>query len=539
MKVVNSKVGNFLKGQSDEGLFGSEKEPGMSPELEKLAAREGVDPVLVQRARDREEEERDLRVLDAYNRFESGLQEILLDPESGLMLLRAGEAQSAVFKVNDYFTEEGGRLRDELPDDECRTRFMDILESRRRTAVDAVARHQSQEYQNWKESTAAKTIDSVLKGVNLCPNAASLSYGERLLEGAVLRLYRGSNPELLQLRLITAKQSMYAGALESIGEKDPVSALIMTESWKEQLGAERYEFLHEMFEPQARNQHMKQEFHLLRNMEDEQLEAELHDLKDDDMRRELAEMIRADRELRRKVEEQAEEERMNLICRGLFKRFVDGVLSVEDILDSGLKDELRSMWLGIFSRKGVKGSDEALIKVVAGVIDDEISEEYLIYGAVLDGLSEADAALLAALFMFKDNPESRLMVNGLREIGARSEAVSADQRDQAAAIRDFIHRVAALIGKGEPFSVIKVCNEIIADHFANGLAVKEIETGQRKVSEHESSAVMESGQTADELNKPESVDEAGDVAVENEPAAENGRDQPCKNNDEEYHDVES
>ncbi|WP_321401185.1 hypothetical protein [Maridesulfovibrio sp.] len=539
MKVVNSKVGNFLKGQSDEGLLGSEKEPGMSPELKKLAAREGVDPVLVQRARDREEEERDLRVLDAYNSFESGLQEILLDPESGLMLLRAGEAQSAVFKVNDYFTEEGGRLRDELPDDECRTRFMDILESRRRTAVDAVARHQSQEYQNWKESTAAKTIDSVLKGVNICPNAASLSYGERLLEGAVLRLYRGSNPELLQLRLITAKQSMYAGALESIGEKDPVSALIMTESWKEQLGAEHYEFLHEMFEPQARNQHMKQEFHLLRNMEDEQLEAELHDLKDDDMRRELAEMIRADRELRRKVEEQAEEERMNLICRELFKRFVDGVLSVEDILDSGLKAELRSMWLGIFSRKGVKGSDEALIKVVAGVIDDEISEEYQIYGAVLDGLGEVDAALLAALFMFKDNPESRLVVNGLREIGARSEAVSADQRDQAAAIRDFIHRVAALIGKGEPFSVIKVCNEIIADHFANGLAVKEIETGQRKVSEHESSAVMESGQTADELNKPESVDEAGDVAVENEPAAENGRDQPCKNNDEEYHDVES
>ncbi|GKT14608.1 hypothetical protein ADUPG1_004047, partial [Aduncisulcus paluster] len=76
---------------------------------------------------------------------------------------------------------------------------MDILESRRRTAVDAVARHQSQEYQNWKEATAAATIDSVLKAVNLSPDAASLKHWERLLEGAILRLYRGNNPELLQL----------------------------------------------------------------------------------------------------------------------------------------------------------------------------------------------------------------------------------------------------------------------------------------------------------------------------------------------------
>ncbi|WP_203544793.1 hypothetical protein [Desulfovibrio sp. JC010] len=485
MKVVNSKGGNFLKGLDEDGLFGSEREPSMSPQMESLRSLEKVEPELLQRARDREEEERDLRVLDAYNSFEAGLQEILANPEYGVMQLRAGDAQSAVFEVNDYFTEEGGSLRDELPDDECRTRFMDILESRRRTAIDTVARHQSQEYQNWKESTAAATIDSVLKAVNLSPDAASLMHGEALLEGAIMRLYRGSNPELLQLRLITAKQAMYAGALETIGGKDPVSALIMTDSWKEQLGEANYERLRGLFEPLARNQSMKQEFYFLRNMDDEQIEAELHDLKDDDMRRELAEMLIADRQLRERAERNAAEERINMACRVLFKRFVDGVLSSEDILDSGLDAEMRSLWMHIFSCKGEKGSEDVLIKVVEAVINDEISEEYQIYAAIVQGLAEADASLLAALFTFKDNPEARLMVNGLREIGERSTTASDDRRDHAAAIRDFLQRVAVMLSKGETFSVTKVRNEVIADHFKNGKLVKDVEKARLSKKEDE------------------------------------------------------
>ncbi|MFW5500510.1 MULTISPECIES: hypothetical protein [unclassified Maridesulfovibrio] len=473
MKVVNSKGGNFVKGLAADGLFGTEAEEGVSPELEKLKALENIEPELLQRARDREEEERDLRVLDAYNRFESGLQDILANPESGLMELRAGEAQSAVFEVNDYFTEEGGRLRDGLPDDECRTRFMDILESRRMTAVDAVARHQSQEYQNWKEATAAATIDSVLKAVNLSPDAASLMHGERLLEGAILRLYRGSNPELLQLRLLTVKQAMYAGALEAIGIKDPVTALILCKSWKEQLGEGHYERLYEMLEPQARNQHMKQEFYSLRDLADEQVEAELEDLKDAEMRRELREMITADRQLRERAQLNGEKERVNLACRILFKRFMEGVLSTSDILDSGLDAEMRSMWLRIFSRKDEMGTDDALVTIVQAMVEDAISEEYQIYAAIPDGLGGADASMLTTLFMLKDNPESRLMVNGLRDISERCETVCGDLRDRAAAIRDFLHRVAVLVSKGEPFSVTKVRNEVITDHFGKAEAKKE------------------------------------------------------------------
>ncbi len=467
MKIVNSKGADFLKGLEAGEFLGTAKEPGMSPDLELLTARDGINPDLLQRARDREEEERDLRVLDAYNRFEIGLQEILRDPETGVMELRAGEAQAGVFVVNDYFAEEGGRLRDELPDDECRVRLMDILESRRKTAVDAVARHQSQEYQNWKETTAAQTIDSVLKAVNISPDASSLKHGEQLLEGAIMRLYRGSNPELLQLRLLTAKHAMYAGALETIGIKDPVSALIMVESWKEQLGNMHYERLHELFEPLARNQHMKQEFHSLRYMEGEQLQAELADLRDDDMRRELAEMVEADRTLRERAELNFKAERLNILCRELFKRFLEGQLTAEDILDSGLEPEMRSRWLLIAGSKVESGSDEMLISIVQGIIADEITEEHQIYAAVVDGLGEVDASALAALFMFRKHPEIRLMINGLREIGERCAAVSGDQRDHGAAIRDFLQRVAAKAGKGDLFSVTTIRNEVMDDHFAD------------------------------------------------------------------------
>lgn len=523
MIIVNSKSDNFLIGQGADGLFGVEKESNISPNLEMLAGCDGVDSELFQRARDREDEERDLRVLDGYNRFEAGLQEILVNPESGLMELRAGDAQLAVFKVNDYFAEEGGRLRDSLPDDECRTRFMDILESRRKTAVEAVARHQSQEYQNWKERTAADTIDSVLKAVNLSPDAASLMHGEGLLEGAILRLYRGSNPELLQLRLITAKQAMYAGALETIGMKDPVTALIMCESWKEQLGEAYHEQLHDLFEPLARNQTMKQEFYFLRNMDEEQLEAELEDLKDEDMRRELSEMLAADAELRERLQQQTVEERVNMACRELFKKFVDGDLTVESILDSGLDGEMRSLWLLIFSRKGEKGSDEVLIKVVQGLINDEISAEFQIHGAIVDGLGEMDASMLASLFMLKENPESRLMVNGLSEICEPS--VSGDQRDQAAAIRDFLNRVTVLVSKGESFSVTKIRNEVVADHFEKGMSTKAEPEPEVQIQDFESGS-------------EEKDDPAANNPAEIEPEVEDESGPLSKKDDAGYHDPE-
>jgi hypothetical protein len=528
MKVVNPKGSNFLKGQSEEGLFGPEKETRMSPELERLAAIGGVDPDLLKRARDREEEERDLRVLDAYNRFESGLYNILADPKSGIMQLRAGDAQSAVFEVNDYFTEEGNRLCDELPDDDCRSRFMDILESRRKTALDAVARHQSQEYQNWKESTAAATIDSVLKGVKLSPDSASLMHGELLLEGAILRLYRSSNLELTQLRLIAAKQSMYAGALETIGANDPISALIMVDSWKEQLGEEYYEQLLEKFKPLARNQSIKQEFYSLRGMDDEQIEAELKDLKDEDMRREISEMLSVDRELRARTDRIAQEEQRNAACRELFKKFVEGVLSTEDILDSGLDAEMRSLWLLIFGRKGEKGSDEALMKVVNGLICDAISEERQIYAAIVGGLGEMDAALLIAMFEFRDNPESRLAINGLREISERGAVVSCEVRDLAAAVRDFLNRVAALIAKGEPFSVTRVRNEVIADHFTKGQGGQKPDGNAR---EQDFSEVEDSAAERAETNfapAEDGEDEAADETTDLE------KEQVSKKNNEEY-----
>ncbi|CCO23102.1 hypothetical protein [Maridesulfovibrio hydrothermalis] len=464
MKISTGENGKFMQ-QSPDGLFAGDKTKSISPDLENLTRKEGLDADILQRAHDREEEERDLRVLDAYNRFEAGLQDILTTPETGLMQRQAGAAQSAVFEVNDYFTEAGGRLRDELPDDECRERFMDILASRRKTAINAVARHQSQEYQNWKDRTAGETIDSVLKAVNICPDAASLMHGEKLLEGAMLRLYRGSNPELLELRLVSAKQAMYAGALETIGLKDPVTALIVAESWKEQLGMHNYELLREKYAPSARNQSLKMEFKTLRNLTDEEVQAELADIADQDMREELADMLLADRMRKRTLEERNEEERLNAINRHLFKRFTSGTLTVEEILDSGLSSGQRATWRIIFSRKGELAQDNALLSVVDAITAKEIVEEHQIYAAVTEGLGEMDAFMLAGLFRLKDNPEARLMVNGLCEISEANESISGDEEGHAAAVRDFMNRIASRINKGESFSITKVRNDVIKDHF--------------------------------------------------------------------------
>lgn len=465
MKISAGQDGKFLQQHGFQGLLNDEKHKAISPELENLGKRKGVDGAILQRAYDREDEERDLRVLDAYNRFEAGLQDILTTPETGVMQRQGGAAQSAVFEVNDYFAEQGGRLRDKLPDDECRERFMDILGSRRQTAISAVAQHQSQEYQNWKERTAVETIDSVLKGVNISPDAVSLMHGESLLEGAILRLYRGSNPELLAMRLSAAKQAMYAGALETIGSRDPVTALIVADSWKEQLGEYNYELLKEKLEPRARNQSLKMEFYSLRNLDGAALDAELADIVDQEMREELSDMILADR-MRHEIQEKMfEMDRINLTSRELFQKYIQGSLNVEDIVDCGLSTELRAIWRVIFSNVIEQNSDESLLSTVDSVVTGGIGEEYQIYALMADGLDKIDASLLATLFNFKDNPEAKLIINGLKEISESKESAGGDMGDHAAAVRDFLHRIMVLVGKGKPFSITSLRNDVIKDYF--------------------------------------------------------------------------
>ncbi|WP_432738661.1 hypothetical protein [Maridesulfovibrio sp. FT414] len=464
MKIFTGKADSLLQEQSGSGLFAQNMGQMPSPELEYLSRNGNTDPDMIKRAMEREDEERDLRVLDAYNRFEAGLQEILTGKDSGVMVREGGAAQSAVFEVSDYFNEQGSRLRDELPDEKCRERFMDILSSRRRTAINAVARFQSQEYQKWKDSTAALTIDSILKAVNISPDAASLMHGEQLLEGTIMRLYRSSNPELLTVKLNNARQAMYSGALESIAAKDPVTAVIVLESWKDHLGDDIYLQLRERFAPLARNQSLKMEFMSLRDLEGEILKAELEDINDEQMREELAEMIIADRMLKKVTEERAEKERINSISRELFQLYNQGQLSAEDIVDSGLSPDERSRWRMIFSSDGT-GDDQTLLRVVQEVADGSIQEEHQIYRAIAEGLGKLDVLLLATLFSLKDNPEAKLMINGLQEISEVSAEYGGDEQDHAAAIRDFLNRIVALVGKGEPFRITAVRNEVIKDHF--------------------------------------------------------------------------
>ena len=419
MKISAGENGSFLNDVDAEGLFIKGKSKMVSPELKSLEKRKGVTNEIIQRAYDREDEERDLLVLDAYNRFESGLQELL----NTVMQREAGAAQSSVYEVKDYFMAEGDRIRDELPDDSCRELFMDILASRYKTAINAIAQHQSQQYQSWKERTASETIDSILEAVKISPDAATLKHGERLLEGAVLRLYRGSSKELLAMRLASAKETMYCGALETIGSRDPITALIVADGWREQLGSHNYEMLKEKLDPQARNQSIKMEFHSLRSLEGEELQVELDDVVDQNMRDELADMINADHLCRQQMDEKADKDRTNLIFRELFQRYTKGILTVEDIIDSGLSGPHRSMWRSILSNAANGNEDAALLDVVKSVVRVETTEEYQVYTALTEGLGKADASLLATLVNFKDHPEAKLIINGLQDI---SESVIAD-----------------------------------------------------------------------------------------------------------------
>ncbi|OEU71255.1 MAG: hypothetical protein BA863_10850 [Desulfovibrio sp. S3730MH75] len=467
-KVSAGGFGKFA-GEPNPGpgivLGGTNGQQKVSPEVELLLGNKEIAPELLKRAHDRQDEERDLRVLDAYNTFEIGLQEILNSPETGVMQRLEGAAQTATSEVNDYFAEEGGKLLDKLPDDEACERFMGILNSRRKTAINIVAQHQSQEYQNWKDKTARDTIDSVLRSVNMSPDRASLEHGERLLEGAVMRLYLGSDPAVLAQRLGSAKQAMFAGAIESIGANDPISALIVAASWKQLFSEEAYAQLVTKLNPFAWNQNLKQEFATLRSLGDEEVEENIKAITDPAMQEELREMLRADKIQQGAMAKKAEDDKLTGLNRALFQQYSEGKLNPEIITDSGLPLIFRQVWRGILERKDRVGGDGPFLTAVNGITSRQVVVEYQIYTMIAGGLGVTDAAMLVALFSMRDAPQAKLIMNSLRDIADAAKLAGSDTEDHGSAVRDLLHRVQYYLQKGEVFSITGIRNEVIDDYF--------------------------------------------------------------------------
>ncbi len=467
-KVSAGGFGKFA-GESNPGpgivLGGTNGQKKVSPEVELLLGNKEIAPELLKRAHDRQDEERDLRVLDAYNTFEIGLQEILNSPETGVMQRLEGAAQTATREVNDYFAEEGGKLLDQLPDDEACERLMGILNSRRKTAINIVAQHQSQEYQNWKDKTARDTIDSVLRSVNMSPDRASLEHGERLLEGAVMRLYLGSDPAVLRQRLGSAKQAMFAGAIEAIGANDPISALIVAASWKERFSEEAYAQLVTKLNPFAWNQNLKQEFAALRMLGDEEVEENIKAIVDPVMQEELRDMIRADKVQQAAMRKKAEDDKLNGLNRALFQQYSEGKLNPEIITDSGLPLLFRQVWRKILERKDRVGGDGPFLTAVNGITSRQIVVEYQIYTMIAAGLGVTDAAMLIGLFSMRDAPQAKLIMNSLRDIADAAKLAGSDTEDHGSAVRDLLHRVQYYLQKGEVFSITGIRNEVIDDYF--------------------------------------------------------------------------
>ncbi|WP_051677122.1 hypothetical protein [Maridesulfovibrio frigidus] len=533
-KVSAGGFGKFA-GESNPGpgivLGGTNGQKKVSPEVELLLGNKEIAPELLQRARDRQDEERDLRVLDAYNTFEIGLQEILNSPETGVMQRMEGAAQTATSEVNDYFAEEGGKLLDKLPDEEACERFMGILNSRRKTAINIVAQHQSQEYQSWKDKTARDTIDSVLRSVNMSPDRASLEHGERLLEGAVMRLYLGSNPAVLAQRLGSAKQAMFAGAIEAIGANDPISALIVAASWKQRFSEEAYAQLVTKLNPFAWNQSLKQEFAALRTLGDEEVEKNIKAITDTAMQDELREMLRADKVQQAAMAKKAEDDKLNGLNRALFQQYTEGKLNPEIITDSGLPLLFRQVWRKILERRDRVGGDGPFLTAVNGITSRQIVVEYQIYTMIAGGLGVTDAAMLVGLFGMRDAPQAKLIMNSLRDIADAAKLAGSDTEDHGAAVRDLLHRVQYYLQKGEVFSITGIRNEVIDDYFDES---KRTCAGGTECSGSDDADGNAAADMADDGNLDvDAMDDDGSEDSDTENASEVGEENPELEADEE------
>lgn len=446
--------------ETNEDVFSEKVTKGLAGVRSEAADEFGL------RAFQRGEEMRDLHVLEAYSALEEGLRNLLHSPDQGVLGLSDREAQGCTRRVAEYFDTEGEKILADLPDDECKERFADVMGSRRKVAMRTAARHESQEFFKWKERTAQRTVDEVIKSAAADPDPMFLEHGAQFIEGTINRLYRGDSVEVLKRRCLAAVQEMYRGALESIGGNNPLRALSLLEFWKVNFDEETYEELKDSFSPGALRQKVRYEYEDLRFMPPEEARKLIDEIKDEELHAELSAMVGSGMVLREAETAKAEKRELDEVCRQLFEKMEKSELTPDDVLYSALPQNERLLWLAALERSVRPSSDVLFLEMVEAITDGKVESVHEIFLACAGGLSTEKARSCEYLLGLRDRADWRALVNCLAMLAQACKGYDTKPDVSAAVCNDFLSRFKDLEQEGKKLEFGKIVREVIADHFA-------------------------------------------------------------------------
>jgi hypothetical protein len=425
---------------------------------------DGANKKIEIRAAERDDEIRDLHVLEAFAMLEQGLRELLHSPDTGVLSTRDRDAQGCTRRVSEFFDTEGGKILNDLPDEESMARFTDVMSSRRRIAMITAAKHESREFASWKDKTVMKTVEEVIASAAADPDTELLEYGTGVIEGTIRRLYRGESEDVLQSRYIAAVKEMYRGALESVSDSEPLRAVELLDKWKNIFGEELYEELNDSITPAALREKVRDEYADLRFMQPDKAQKIIDTLKDSDLHAELSAMVGTAITFEHAKAKQEENSKLELIYAELFQKLSQSQLTPDQILYSKLSKNERLLWLKILKRSLGEADNSVFVKQIELLSTDNINSSVEIYSACSEGLSARNAKICCWLFSIRDRADWMPVALSLQTLQRECLSHNCDTKATGEIYRDFLFRLKQLIKAGKTPDFILLVHKVLEEH---------------------------------------------------------------------------
>lgn len=424
------------------------------------------------RVSQREDEIRDLYVLEACAQFEEKLRTLLNDSDQGVLVQEDRNAHGCTAKVADFFDTEGEKIKNDLPDEACLLRFSALLANRRTVALITSAEHESREFFKWKNKVVAETVEQAILSAAADPDPKFLEYSSELIEGTVRRLFRGEDEKTLAQRIHAALSRMYKGALESLNSSDPHVAMEFLKQWKVNLDKDDYAELKKSIMPNIFLQKVRKRYEELRFMDSKKAAELIKVIKEKSLRDELSEMVSAGRNMDNQKDAEKIESCILNYGADLFRKLRSKELSPDEILYSDLPSESRLMWLKIINRSFGEADNSVFISTVESITSGNCLDAGKIYAACASGLSVEDAEVCFDILELRKRADWKPIANCISLLKKISRQYAADDEDVCALIRDFNSRLKKACAAEKTPDFTKLSEDLICDHFKIGMTAQ-------------------------------------------------------------------
>lgn len=190
-----------------------------------LGSVSGTIGLIAERQQKQKDEEDANKSLRMFNDFGTELRGHLYDPEAGMYSRKGGDALNVVRNTVEFFDKQAEISSDELENDKQKEAFRAMIDNKRKSTLDGLARYRLAQFNVFKQEMTATTVKGAVEDAsNDFNNPQTIDNSKIIIRAAINANSAGRPVETIQDDIDTAISVMHESVIVNMADNNPVGA---------------------------------------------------------------------------------------------------------------------------------------------------------------------------------------------------------------------------------------------------------------------------------------------------------------------------